>query len=224
MPNRPGVVAFDVVQTLMSLEPLRERLTDVGLAGSTLDRWFDRILRDGMALTLAGDYAPFPELARSALRTLAGDELPDEAVEHVLAGFGELPAQPDAEPAMRTLSDAGISLVCLSNGPAESTTDFLKRSALDRHVEQVISVEDVRRWKPAGEVYRHALERIGRPAEEVALVAVHAWDCHGARRAGLTTGWASRLERNVPETFDRPDVMGSDLVEVAERLLELAPR
>lgn len=221
MPTRPRVVAFDVVQTLMSLEPLRPRLTEAGLAGSLLERWFDRILRDGMALTLAGDYAPFPVLAAGALRTLTTGELRDDAVEHVLAGFGELPAQPDAEPAMRTLADAGVSLVCLSNGPARSTTDFLKRSALDRYVEQVISVEDVRRWKPAGEVYAYALRRIGHPAKEVALVAVHAWDCHGARRAGLTTGWASRLERQLPEVFERPDVVGADLVEVAQGLLAL---
>lgn len=224
MPSRPRVVAFDVIQTLMSLEPMRARLSEAGLPGSMLERWFDRILRDGMALTLAGDYEPFPVLAASTLRTLAAGDLDDAAVEQVLAGFAELPEQPDAEPAMRMLTEAGISVACLTNGPARSTEDFLRRSTLDRYAEQVISVEDVRSWKPAGSVYANAVKHLGQPAEDVALVAVHAWDCHGAKRAGLTTGWASRLERSFPEVFERPDVTGADLVEVARGLIELSAK
>ncbi|MGH3432458.1 MAG: HAD-IA family hydrolase, partial [Thermocrispum sp.] len=208
------------VQTLMSLEPLRARLTDSGFARTTLERWFDRIVRDGMALSLAGDYVAFPTLATNTLRTLATDDL-DAAVDHVVASFAELPAQPDAGPAMRLLAEAGVRIVCLSNGPAQSTEDFLRRCELDRHVEQVLSVEDVERWKPAREVYLHAARRIGLQPAEVALVAVHAWDCHGAARAGLTTGWASRLEGRQPEHFERPDITGADLVAVAQGLLAL---
>lgn len=150
MPIRPRVVAFDVVQTLMSLEPLRPRFTDIGLRADAVDR--------------------------------------------VLAGLAELPAQPDAEPAMRLLAETGIAQVCLSNGAAKTTTAFLERTGLREYVERVISIDEVRQWKPSPNVYAHALRMLDRPAEEVALVAVHAFDCHGARRAGMTTGWASRLE------------------------------
>lgn len=122
---------------------------------------------------------------------------------------------------MRVLTEAGMSMVCLSNGAAQTTLGFLQRTHLDRYVQQVIGVDEVRRWKPAGDVYTHALRSVDQPAEDVALVAVHAWDCHGARRAGLTTGWASRLERHYPEIYEPPDVVGADLVEVAERLTEL---
>jgi 2-haloacid dehalogenase len=52
-------------------------------------------------------------------------------------------------------------------------------------------------------------------------VAVHSWDVHGARQAGLLTGWASRLEGQFPAIFDRPAVIGADLVEVVEGLLAL---
>lgn len=30
-----------------------------------------------------------------------------------MTGFAELPAQPDAEPAMRALADAGVRVACL---------------------------------------------------------------------------------------------------------------
>lgn len=219
--HRPHTVAFDVVETLISLEQLRPRFVEIGLHPSTLERWFDRMLRDGMALTLAGDYEPFPAVAAAALRVIGGGRLGDGDVQHVLDGFATLPAQPDAERAMQVLADAGVAVVCLSNGARESTDAFLDRSGLHRFVEQVISVADVRMWKPPRAVYDHALSRIGRPAADVALVAVHAFDCHGAHAAGLTTGWAARLERHYAEIFTRADVIGEDLVEVAKALVAL---
>ncbi|MBQ0926967.1 haloacid dehalogenase type II [Saccharopolyspora endophytica] len=221
MPTRPSVVAFDVVETLMSLEPLRPRFADAGLAPELLERWFDRLLRDGMALTLAGDYEPFPAVAAAALRTLARGDLDDDAVAHVLAGFHDLPAHPDVEPAMRALSDAGISMICLSNGTTETTTRFLERNELDHHIDQVISVADVHSWKPPVRVYEHALHQIGRAPHDVALVAVHAFDCHGANRAGLTTGWARRHEGHYSEVFTPADVVGRDLVDVAHQIAAL---
>lgn len=221
MPGRPRTVAFDVVETLMSLEPLRPRLADAGLEPHLLERWFDRLLRDGTALSLTGDYVPFPRVAAAALHSLARGGLSGEAVEHVLAGFADLPAHPDAEPAMRALAAEGISMVCLSNGTAEATTAFLERTGLHIYIDQVISAAEAACWKPDRRVYEHALKRIDRPGGEVALVAVHAFDCHGAKRAGLTTGWAARLEGVYTEGFAAPDVRGEDLPAVVRGLLAL---
>ncbi|TDC93400.1 haloacid dehalogenase type II [Saccharopolyspora aridisoli] len=221
MPTRPRTVAFDVVETLMSLQPLRPRFADAGLAPELLERWFDRLLRDGMALTLAGDYEPFPDVAAAALRTLARGDLDDDTIAHVLTGFHELPAHPDVEPAMRTLSEAGISMICLSNGTTETTTRFLEHNELDHHIDQVISAADVHSWKPPARVYDHALNAIGQAPHDVALVAVHAFDCHGAKRAGLTTGWASRLEGHYSDVFTPADFVGPDLIDVAQQLAAL---
>ncbi len=179
------------------------------------------MLRDGMALTLAGDYEPFPTVAAAALRVIGGGRLDDDQVHHVLDEFAALPAQPDAEPAMRALADAGMQIVCLSNGARESTEAFLDRSGLEELVAEVISVADVRMWKPQRAVYDHALSWIGQPADDVALVAVHAFDCHGAHAAGLTTGWSARLEKHYAEIFNRADVVGDDLVDVARALMAL---
>ena len=221
MPTRPNLVVFDVVETLMSLEPLRSRFAEVGLAPESLERWFDRLLRDGMALSLAGDYEPFPSVAAAALRTLARGDLDDAAVDHVLAGFGELPAHPDAEQAMRILADGGIRMACLTNGTVETTGRFLERSGLTGYVDEVLSVSAVRSWKPPIAVYEHALRQLGGTPERTALVAVHAFDCHGAKRAGLTTGWAARMEGHYAEVFAPADVVGADLVEVARGLAAL---
>ena len=111
MAVRPAAVAFDVVETLMSLRPLGARLEQAGLPASLLPAWFSRLLLYGVGLSAAGDYVPFPDAAAEALRAVTGYEIAEQDVQQVLAGFAELPAQPDAEPAMRRLAGARIRIV-----------------------------------------------------------------------------------------------------------------
>jgi 2-haloacid dehalogenase len=221
MATRPQAVAFDVIETLMPLEPLRERFTAIGLPPHLLELWFTRTLRDGIALAATGDYAPFSEVAVQALRIVSGYQADDTSIAHVLAGLSELPAHPDVLPAARMLAAAGVRLACLINGSASLTAGFVQRAGLGALVERVISVEEAGTWKPPAAVYRHAASVLGVSPAEVALVAAHAWDCHGASRAGLVTGWVSRLEREYSPIFAPPDVTGHDLTQVARRLLEL---
>ena len=221
MSRRPAVVAFDVIETLMSLEPLRARLTDIGQPPGLLEAWYTRTLRDGMALSATGDYVPFTEVAEAALRGLTHYTVSDEQVAAVMAGFGELPAFPDALPAITSLSEAGLRVACLTNGSAYLGSSFVNRSGLGALVDRVISVGEVYRWKPAGVVYRYATEVMGTTPDRMALVAAHDWDCHGAKRAGLTTGWVSRKSGGFGAPFAPPDVVGEDLTEVAAKLLAL---
>ena len=221
MPLRPVAVAFDVVETLMPLEPLRGRFTSIGLPAHLLELWFTRTLRDGIALAATGDYASFREVAAQALRIASGCQAGDEQIGQVLDGFGILPAHPDVLPAARMLADGGVRLACLTNGSAEMTRAFARRSGLEPFLERVISVHEAGSWKPPAMVYRHAASVLGVEPGQLALVAAHAWDCRGAHRAGLVTGWVSRLEREYSPVFVPPDVTGRDLPEVAAGLLDL---
>jgi len=223
MSRRPTVVAFDVIETLMSLEPLRARLTDIGQPPALLEAWYTRTLRDGMALSATGDYAGFTDVAEAALRALTYFTISDEQVAQVMAGFNELPAFPDALPAITSLTEAGLRVACLTNGSAYLASSFVNRTGLGSGVDRVISVEEVYRWKPAGVVYRYAAEVLNVPSDRLALVAAHDWDCHGAKRAGLTTGWVSRKSGGFGAPFAAPDVVGEDLTEVAAKLLALEP-
>jgi 2-haloacid dehalogenase len=221
MTYRPAVVAFDVIETLMSIEPLRERLTAAGQPPHLLEAWYTRTLRDGMALSATGDYVAFTDVAESALRGLTNYSLGDEQVAQIMAGFAELPAFPDAVPAITTLTEAGVRVACLTNGSAYLASSFVNRSGLGALVDRVITVGEVFRWKPAGVVYRYAAEVMDVTAERMALVAAHDWDCHGAKRAGLTTGWVSRKSGGYGAPFAPPDVVGDDLTEVVSKLLSL---
>jgi 2-haloacid dehalogenase len=221
MTHRPAVVAFDVIETLMSLEPLRQRLTDIGQPPHLLEAWYTRTLRDGMAISATGDYASYTDVAEAALRGLTSYTISDEQVAEIMAGYSELPAFPDAAPAMTALTDAGIRVACLTNGSSYLTSSFVNRSGLGGLVDRVISVDEVFRWKPSGMVYLYAAEVLDVPAQRLALVAAHDWDCHGAKRAGLTTGFVSRKSGGFGAPFAPPDVTGEDLTEVAAGLLAL---
>ena len=221
MTYRPAVVAFDVIETLMSIEPLRERLTAAGQPPHLLEAWYTRTLRDGMALSATGDYVAFTDVAESALRGLTNYSLGDEQVAQIMAGFAELPAFPDAVPAITALTEAGVRVACLTNGSAYLASSFVNRSGLGALVDRVITVGEVFRWKPAGVVYRYAAEVMDVPAERMAMVAAHDWDCHGAKRAGLTTGWVSRKSGGYGAPFAPPDVVGDDLTKVVSKLLAL---
>jgi 2-haloacid dehalogenase len=223
MTRRPDVVAFDVIETLMSLEPLRARLTEAGQPPALLEAWYTRTLRDGMALSATGDYVPFADVAEAALRGLTNYTVSDEQVGSVMAGWEQLPAFPDVLPAVTRLTEQGVRVACLSNGSAAVVSAFVDRSGLGSLVDRVISVQEVYRWKPAGVVYLYAASVMNVPADRMALVAAHDWDCHGAKRAGLTTGWVSRKSGGFGAPFAPPDVTGEDLTEVAAKLLALEP-
>lgn len=221
MAKRPRVIALDVIETLFPLDPIRRRLIDAGQPGHVLELFFSLLLRDGFALGASGSYRPFGEVAANALRSATGSAVVGEAADVVLAGFAELDPHPDVLPAVRLARDAGVRLVTLTNGSVGNTTRLLRRAGLDDDIEQVLSVDDVRRWKPAPEIYHHAVRSTGTEPEQLALVAAHAWDTHGAHRAGLTTGWVARLDDRFPDLFAAPDVAGRDLVETVQGLLAL---
>jgi 2-haloacid dehalogenase len=226
MASRPNVVVFDVNETLSDMEPLRARFVDIGAPGHLLERWFAATLRDGFALTAAGAYGEFSEVAAASLRAalagvdgLLGDV--DEASGFVLAGFPELDVHPDVPDGMRKLHRAGIRLVTLTNGSVRMSEGMLTRAGVVDLLERRISVSEVRRWKPAAEPYRHAAAQCGVSVDQMALIAVHPWDTDGAQRAGLITGWVNRKDHPYPQCFLPPDVTGSDLPEVADALLTL---
>ncbi len=220
--HRPTVVAFDVVGTLFSLDPVAARLTDAGLPEGALGEWFARFLRDAMALDAAGIYVPFREVATATLEAMLveqGQAASRATIDSVLRAFAELPAHPDVRPAFQRLKDAGVRIVTLSNGGATATRGLLVRSKVNDFVERIFSIDDVKHRKPRREVYLHAATVMGLPPQEIALVAAHAWDILGASRAGLLTGWVARKEKKFHGAMGAPSVSAQDLTDVVASLL-----
>ena len=211
-------VAFDVNETLFAMDGLGPAFSAAGLEPGQVPLWFARLLRDGFALTALGGYRPFGELAADALRDLMPSP-DDAAVAAVMSAFRRLDPHPDVAPALQLLRQAGVPAVTLTNGSAELVQTLLDRAGLAEYVQLCLSVDEVRRWKPAPEPYRHAANRLGVDPARLALVAAHPWDCAGAQAAGLRSGWVNRTGADWPHSFPPPDVASPDLPRLLDALL-----
>jgi 2-haloacid dehalogenase len=223
MPSRPSVIVFDVNETLSDMAPMTRRFADVGAPGLLARVWFASVLRDGFALTAAGDKETFSRLAHGALEAaFAGVSLNRpvaQAIDHVLTGFSDLGVHSDVPDGVRALREGGLHLVTLSNGSAGVADRLLAGAGIRDEFECLLSVEDADAWKPAPAAYAYAAAACGVPVDQMLLVAVHPWDIHGAHRAGMRTGWIARQAAPYPGFFSAPDLQAPDLVSLARQIL-----
>lgn len=215
-------VAFDIIETVFPLEPLRARFVSAGLSADDLETWFATGLRDAFALTASQSYTPFPDILKSALLEVVRSRglMQDVGVESILAGLSELDCDPGAAAAFGRARDAGLTVVALTNGGADSTRKLLERSKLKQFVAMEISVEEIKRFKPSREVYLHAASRAGVEPTELGLVAAHGWDVHGAKLVGLKTAYVQR-KSPIPDFMVSPDMVAKSLLEAVEGLLDV---
>ena len=222
MANVPAAVVFDIFGTLFSLEPLGRRLERAGLPGSSLDVLFARTLRDAFALEVAGDFHRFRDVMAGSLQVLltaSGRQPEPELIDRTLDAFSELSPFPDVRPAFELLRERGIRVVTLGNGSSATVRNLLERAGLAPLVEAVLSIEDARHWKPHAAAYQYAERKLGLGADKLALVAAHAWDVQGARRAGWRAGWVSRLEKQFHPAMSPADGTGGTVEETVRALV-----
>lgn len=220
--RRPRLLIFDVNETLSDLAPLGACFGDLGLPEHLAGTWFAGLLRDGFALTAAGTSAPFAQIAAESLRVLLGAHRPnrdlDEAVGHVQDTFTDLGVHPDVTPGLNALAQLDLRVVTLSNGSAQVAQSLLSAAGVRHHFERLLSVQDAGAWKPDPCAYTYALQQCQVDPSDAMLVAVHPWDTHGARRAGLSSAWINRTSARYPTYFLPPNLQADSLLSLAEQL------
>jgi 2-haloacid dehalogenase len=216
---RPEVVAFDVNETLLDLAPVRASLVELGRPADLLSTVFARTLLTGFATAAAGSWCRFRDAFDAALAQATDLAAGERA--RVADAFLELAPHPDVEPALRRLAGAGLRVVTLTHGSPGVAEAGLERGGVQSLVERSLSSEMIRAWKPAREVYLWAAGVCDVPPRRMALVAAHAWDVHGALRAGLCGAWFPRSERTYPGVYDPAAVVAADLAGAVDALLAL---
>lgn len=208
------MVVFDVNETLTDPAWLRARLDAAGAHPDLVETWLAATLRDGIALTAAGGFATFSEVAAAALSRLA----PDADAKAAAEGLSDPQPRDDVAPGLRSLADIGVRIITLSNGRPQTAETVLERAGAAAFVERTLSVEAVTRWKPAPEPYLYACEQCEVAPDEALLVSVHPWDVSGALRAGLRACFVDREGRGYPGYLERPGITIGSLTELANRL------
>jgi len=219
----PRVCVFDVNETLLDLGALDPHFERLFGDASTRQAWFGQFLALWLTEMVTGSYTEFGTIGGSALEMLAerqGVNLPDEDKQQILGGMQELPPHPEVEESLVRLRDAGVRLATLTNSTQQVSDAQIDNSGLRDCFEQVLSADNVKSLKPAPEPYRMAAESLGVEIGQVRLVAAHAWDVTGAMRAGCAAAFIARPGMVLNPLAQRPDVVGADLREVADQIVE----
>ncbi len=96
-----------------------------------------------------------------------------------------MPAHPDVPAGLKQLKDVGFRLVTLTNSPPDPQTSPLKHAGIDGWFEESFSVDRVRRFKPAPQIYHMVAEELDVPPAAI----LHG----GGARVGYERGAKHRL-------------------------------
>jgi 2-haloacid dehalogenase len=215
------VLVFDVNETLLDLAALRDPFTRAFGEAAPLGEWFARLLHGSLVATLTDSFEDFASIGGRALDAVAarrGVELRAAERDAIFATMLELPAHPEVPDALSRLRSAGFPLATLTNSSHETAHAQLEHARILELFDHVLSVDSVRRYKPAPEPYHMAAERLGVAPSEMRMVAAHDWDVWGATQAGCAAAYVARID--VPFVLGRaPELVGSDLAAVADAIL-----
>ena len=220
----PDAIGFDVYGTLVDPLGMGQHLEAVAgdLAGPMARLWREKQIEYTFRRALMQQYENFDVCTRQALDYAANSlklHLEDEDRAALMEAYRRLPAFPDALPAIRSLKEAGIRLAAFSNGVEASLRSLLEHAGILPHLDAVISVDDIKTYKPHPRVYRYLAERLGSSLQNTWLASSNGWDVMGAKAAGLRSAWIKRSPEAVPDPWGiTPDLVCPNLEEFASRL------
>jgi 2-haloacid dehalogenase len=219
----PDVLVFDVNETLLDLRALDPLFAEVLGDSALRGQWFAAMLQLSFVGGLTGRYVNFTTAQRAALQMTAaraGRAVRDADIDAVLQAMRQLPPHPEVPQALSRLHDAGFRLTALTNSVLEVAQAQLANAGLADKFEHIFSADEVHALKPAPQPYRMVADRTGVHIGELRLIAAHAWDVSGALAAGCQAAFVARPGMVPSPLGPQPGIIGADLAEVAEALLE----
>ncbi|MBD3641399.1 MAG: haloacid dehalogenase type II [Marinobacter sp.] len=189
-------LAFDVYGTLVDpmgmSDLLRQEAGDQ--AESVAALWREKQLEFSFRKGLMKAYEDFGVCTRQALRYAMATrklELSQEREDELMAAYLALPAFDDSLPALQTLKGK-YPLFAFSNGSYPALEKVLGHNNLLEQFDGLVSVDDIKSFKPDPAVYTYARRATGAWDQPLCLVSSNAWDVIGARAAGLQAIWVQR--------------------------------
>ena len=211
-PIRPDflrAVAFDAYGTLFdvfSVTSLCEQMfPSRGEALAQL--WRAKQLQYSLLHSVMGRYRDFWQLTGDALdyasRSLALAPTGEDR-QRLMDAYLHLTAFPDVRPGLQALKDLGLSVAILSNGEPRMLQEAVTNARLDDVIDEIVSVDAVKVFKPAPQVYHLIGRRLQLPDSDIGFVSSNSWDIHGAGAAGLRTFWIQRRAGEPEEELGFP--------------------
>jgi 2-haloacid dehalogenase len=132
-------------------------------------------------------------------------------MEALMAEYLMLSPFPEVPAALRSLQ--GRKAI-LSNGSPDMLEPLVRNSKLE--LDAVLSVDEVKVFKPAPEVYDIAVRRLKVAKERIGFVSSNGWDAAGAKSFGFQVFWINRAGAPLERLPFKPDRAISSLAELDE--------
>jgi 2-haloacid dehalogenase len=210
----PSALLFDAYGTLFdvhSVQALCENLWP-GNGARLSQTWRAKQLEYTWQRSLMRRYAPFSQVTAEALSySCALLKLPlGEQENHALMNeYRRLALHADVPNAMKKLN---LKRAILTNGSPDMIDPLVAQSGLS--FDDVLSVDAVKAYKPAPEVYQLAVDALDTPKERIAFVSSNCWDALGAKSFGFEVYWINRGGAPVDRLGFQPDNIVKSLDEI----------
>ena len=224
------LVAFDAYGTLFdvySMSQLAEELFP-GHGQNLSLMWRDRQIEYTRIITTSDPnptgsrhYLPFWDVTLRSLRYCCKRlhlTLDAETEQRLMDQYVKLTGFPDSLEVLRSIKNKGLSTAILSNGSREMLSTVVSANGLTPYLDQIISVENARLFKPAPRVYELLMKNFPVNKQEILFVSSNAWDALAAKWYGFDAFWVNRLAHPFEEIGQPPNFEGKALTEVLEVL------
>ena len=211
---RAEAVVFDAYGTLFDVYSVSARCESCwpGKGAQLAQLWRAKQLEYTWQRSLMGRYVPFSAVTREALAYACealGLELTAAQTEGLMAEYLRLALYPDVQ---RTLSSLKAKKAILSNGSPDLLEPLVRQSGL--RFDAVVSVDELKIFKPAPQVYELAVRKLGVPRERIGFVSSNCWDALGAKSYGFSVYWINRSKGPVDRLGFKPDAVLNSLDEI----------
>jgi 2-haloacid dehalogenase len=205
---------FDAYGTLYDVHSVAARCESYwpGKGASVSQLWRAKQLEYTWQRSLMRRYEPFSSVTRAALSYACAAlrlELEGAQVDALMEEYTRLALYPEARAALSRLKG---KKAILSNGSPDMLLPLVENSALP--FDAVMSVDEVKVFKPAPEVYELAVRRLR--TESVAFISANCWDALGAKSYGFTVYWINRGRVPIDRLGFEPDAVLTSLDEVLQ--------
>ena len=169
--------------------------------------------------SLMGRYKDFWQVTEAALVFACqslGLSCPPDTRAELMETYLHLNPFPEVQQALRALSD--YPLVILSNGSPRMLKAAAESAGLKGMFSRIISVDEVKIYKPSPRVYRLASQKLRVAASAIGFISANFWDIAGAKAFGFHSYWVNRSKVPGEELGLIPDATLSSLADLVDVL------
>lgn len=210
-------LVFDAYGTLFDVHSVIARCEQLwpGKGQLASQLWRSKQLEYTWQRSLMQRYENFERVTEDSLRYACEQlklDCDDSHVSILMEEYCRLHTFPEIKEALPRLK--GKKLAILSNGTPGMLNAVVQHNELHTVVDAVISVDELRIYKPDPRVYQLAVTKLGMAKENIGLVSSNCWDACGAKNFGFKAFWINRTGAPVDRLDAPPDATIANLADL----------